>query len=592
MKKASGSNSEVQKTKKNRKGKGAGSGSGTSKGLEAATLLAVGLGVGGEAIAAIRSESSSSDNSALSAAAASELLTSELAQLQAAEGELPLAAEGEEDKVAAEGEESEVAAEDAEASGAPIELADASEALGIVSERPIELGEPMKLAQAQTAPAGAGATGAKPADAGATGSEAAGGAEAGAEAAAINPLIIFGVVALGAAAAGGGGGGGGALAPVPAPGVAGFAAKGPLSGATVFYDMDGDGLLSAGDIQTTTAADGTFSFSAADVAAGAGKNLIAQGGTLNGVAFTGKMMAAPGTTEITPFSTLKAAGVPESLLTEMLGEDPDDLDLADFAAGTGSAEAEALALFELINKYTGENDDADKIELMAKAIGDALANAKAAGANLADPDVMANLNVLLDGIVAAIDQQFDADPTVDLSDPLIAAMIDSADATIVAEGANLNGVGTVDPYQAYAASIGATWNGSQYVLTETVAEALLAAGGFSNLGTTAGSAASIVLVAEGTLLGDAGNALTGDELATLGVDFVHADAAEPYLHLLAGNLAAGGGLGGTVIGVGAGVVAVGTDFSVGDQAALSGLGVDVSLLGDDPMFGTGSNSGD
>jgi Ca2+-binding RTX toxin-like protein len=83
----------------------------------------------------------------------------------------------------------------------------------------------------------------------------------------------------------------------------GVAADGYIAGATVFKDANGDGLLSAGEVSTTTDANGNF-----HLVGGSGQ-LVMFGGTdiSTGSPFTGFMRAPAGSSVVTPLTTLVAA---------------------------------------------------------------------------------------------------------------------------------------------------------------------------------------------------------------------------------------------------------------------------------------------
>jgi Ca2+-binding RTX toxin-like protein len=83
----------------------------------------------------------------------------------------------------------------------------------------------------------------------------------------------------------------------------GVAADGYISGATVFKDANGDGMLTAGEVSTTTDANGNFR-----LVGGTGQ-LVLFGGTdiSTGSAFSGFMRAPSGSTVVTPLTTLVAA---------------------------------------------------------------------------------------------------------------------------------------------------------------------------------------------------------------------------------------------------------------------------------------------
>lgn len=79
-------------------------------------------------------------------------------------------------------------------------------------------------------------------------------------------------------------------------------ADGYISGATVFADHNGNGILDSGEVSAITRADGSFTL----VGAAAGDPLVMFGGTdiSTGLAFAGHLSAVSGSTIITPLTTL------------------------------------------------------------------------------------------------------------------------------------------------------------------------------------------------------------------------------------------------------------------------------------------------
>ncbi|MEM1235912.1 MAG: Ig-like domain-containing protein [Pseudomonadota bacterium] len=96
--------------------------------------------------------------------------------------------------------------------------------------------------------------------------------------------------------------GGGSAPTTPSSPTTGFVVDGYLSGATVFGDLNDNGVLDAGETSTTTAADGSFDkdLFSADVP------LVATGGIdiTTGQEFTGSLKAPAGSEVITPLTTL------------------------------------------------------------------------------------------------------------------------------------------------------------------------------------------------------------------------------------------------------------------------------------------------
>ena len=141
---------------------------------------------------------------------------------------------------------------------------------------------------------------------------------------------------LGAAAVAGGGGGGSSVVAAVASS-SGTVVKGPISGATVFRDMDGDYVKDAGEYEATTAADGSYTLQ------GSGGTIVASGGTdrSTGDAFSGTLAAPSTATVVTPLTTLLAANA-NLTVTELqtaLGITVDPLSYNPFAAGVDAAEA-------------------------------------------------------------------------------------------------------------------------------------------------------------------------------------------------------------------------------------------------------------
>jgi hypothetical protein len=82
--------------------------------------------------------------------------------------------------------------------------------------------------------------------------------------------------------------------------------EGYISGATVFVDVSGNGILQPGDPSTTTNSNGTFSLTALSGSTGP---LVAIGGfdTSTGLPLTGELSAPAGSTVITPLTTIITA---------------------------------------------------------------------------------------------------------------------------------------------------------------------------------------------------------------------------------------------------------------------------------------------
>ena len=90
------------------------------------------------------------------------------------------------------------------------------------------------------------------------------------------------------ASCGGGGGSGGTSSSQPSsilPNITGTVVKGPLHNALVFADYNNDGLLSAGEPSTRTAADGSFVLNSNDPSA----NFVSISDSQTTDSFTGEM---------------------------------------------------------------------------------------------------------------------------------------------------------------------------------------------------------------------------------------------------------------------------------------------------------------
>lgn len=567
-----------------------------SKTVELAALAAVGMAFGPEAIAAMATPDRVSTDK-IEAELARETTDKAQVEKDRADDSDQVAKDAESDKEAvAEGDESD---EDLVAEGAegdeevaasdesePILVADASNALGVQSD------ESFQLAQAPSAApnaAGAAAKG-KAASAGAAEAGAADGAAAGAGAAeaaggaafaGLSPLAI-GALGLGVAAAAGGGGSAAAAAIAPAGVGAGIAAKGLLSGSTVFYDFNGDGTYTAGvDPSATTGATGRYSIdltAAQKTQVESGLNnlgkqlkLIVTGGTdvTNGTPFTGSLSAAaPRDTsvegKINVFTTLKAAGMSENQLTQLLGVNPDTLTADDFNEPGDAVESLSLKLWSLVSDKIGA--DADKAEAAMSALGNALEQLSGQGdlqtmlATMSASQLDLVVGPLVDGAI----ELYDAGYEINEIDQMLGAAADSLDASGVfadlsdgvvdddhtaafaaAEAAVEDLRTNIDATSATVSNLAATYGAdvrynesgvaTHFVISEDDALAI------SELGISDPFAAAIgldlVLQVEGTLLGTADNPLTFAQLAALGVDVISDGTASGagYLHLTSDN---------------------------------------------------------
>ncbi|MES2511636.1 MAG: hypothetical protein V4625_17050 [Pseudomonadota bacterium] len=489
----------------------------------------------------------------------------------------------------------------------PILLADASSALGVYSDMPLQLAQASPASSVNAA--GAGGTAAPGAAAGAGAGAGAGGAGAAAEGAAAAAGSVgglsagFGAIGVAAVAGGLGGAGGAALAATtvataatvtPAAAVGGLAAKGLLSGATVFYDFNGNGVFNAGvDPSATTDALGKYSINLtaaqkAKVETGLndlGKELklVVTGGTdtVSGLAFTGSLSSAASKdtaveVKINAFTTMKAAGMSDAVLKEMLGgRDLDSLTSGDFDSADG-VEAIAMKLWALVSDKVG--GDADAAEAAMAAVSSVLEKLNAAGGDLnallgdggsldatelenlfgsaidkavalyddsvlngtelTDEQLAAVMDDYADKLGSALDGFVDGNVSAqDLADfnALKAAADTAADATATNLANTDSDILAIA--EKYHAQIGYDSNGDavSFILDEADAQLLLDQGVVDPF--AAFGSLDLILQVDGTLLGTEDNPLTIAGLQALGVDGLSdgTDSFAPYLHLTEGN---------------------------------------------------------
>ncbi len=113
--------------------------------------------------------------------------------------------------------------------------------------------------------------------------------------------------------------------------------KGPITGATVFRDMNGNYIFDSGESTATTTTGGAYTLS------GSGGKIVATGGTdsTTNLAFTGMLAAPAGATVVTPLTTLLAANSSLTVadLKAALGLTVDPLSFNPFATGVNAADA-------------------------------------------------------------------------------------------------------------------------------------------------------------------------------------------------------------------------------------------------------------
>ena len=184
-----------------------------------------------------------------------------------------------------------------------------------------------------------------------------------------NPSALLGLLGL----AGGGGGGGGLLSALGSGAAGrlygGFGIDGYVSGATVFWDIDGDFIQDANEtIQTTTDSTGFYQLSG--ITEGVGQIVIKDDGVdTNTGGSVGMMAASTDITDfenahVTPLTLLKAQGVSEDTITAALGVTVDIDSYNPMAILEGSSDTteldtagtvllKAQQLFSVVNSVSG-----------------------------------------------------------------------------------------------------------------------------------------------------------------------------------------------------------------------------------------------
>jgi len=174
-------------------------------------------------------------------------------------------------------------------------------------------------------------------DAGAATAATATGAASGAAAlGAMSAAQAIALVGL-AAVAGGALDSGSSSAATTSESSSGNVVKGPITGATVFRDLNGNYILDSGESSATTSTGGAYTLS------GSGGKIVATGGTdsTTNLAFTGMLAAPAGATVVTPLTTLLAANssLTAADLKAALGLTVDPLSFNPFATGVNAADA-------------------------------------------------------------------------------------------------------------------------------------------------------------------------------------------------------------------------------------------------------------
>ncbi|PJG55654.1 hypothetical protein CVM73_08875, partial [Bradyrhizobium forestalis] len=214
------------------------------------------------------------------------------------------------------------------------------------------------------------------------------------------------------------------------------AIEGYIANATIFVDDDGDGVLSSGDFVTQSDSLGNFQITGSHVGA---IYLLGGGGavdTATGLPFDGVLRAAPGSTVLSPLTTLIAAIA--------------DQNNGDYAAAKAQVAAAFnvpvgvdLNNFDPIAAAVSDDPAAQAAGAQLFAAGVQLYNVIVQGASLisgaaGSSDTQAAANAMLDAIVTQV-----STGTLDLSDPntlqsVITAAAGTTDvASTVADAANV-----------------------------------------------------------------------------------------------------------------------------------------------------------
>lgn len=248
----------------------------------------------------------------------------------------------------------------------------------------------------------------------------------------------------------GGGGGGGVAVAGGGGGFGGFAIDGYVSGATVFWDVNGNFVLDAGEVSTTTAADGSYFLSG--VTAGVGQIVVMGDGVDTNTGGSVGMMAASTSVSatdavmVTPLTLLMSQGVSQEALKTALGVTGAEIDLANFdpvatltAAAGGVEDAgrillQAQQLFAVVNSVSNlaAGTGGDVASVMSQTVA-AVASAgvdkfvgdfTTDGTNV-DATKLAASNTALKGVLGEV-------MNVDLTDPNNSAIGEIFDAAALA----------------------------------------------------------------------------------------------------------------------------------------------------------------
>lgn len=245
----------------------------------------------------------------------------------------------------------------------------------------------------------------------------------------------------------------------------GTVVKGPISGATVFRDMDGDFTLDTGEATATTTATGAFTL------AGSGGVIVATGGkdmtrpenadsiTTNDAPFVGMLLAPSNATVVTPLTSLLVAGsqlsggaLTVTQLQTALGLGAiDPLTFNPFASGVDTAQAlaaekAAAQVYTVIATFTQALTTASGSASNAGEIMGVVAATLAGAIKPATSGTVVDLTnaTTLSGILAAAESAVEAKLVTTLTVDASAVTTPTANATgSIASATDLDAVATV-----------------------------------------------------------------------------------------------------------------------------------------------------
>lgn len=245
---------------------------------------------------------------------------------------------------------------------------------------------------------------------------------------------VLSLFAIGLTGCGGGGG-----SNVVSNTQSGTAVKGPLDGALVFIDLDGDGELDSGELSTTTGSDGSYSFSTADETLLDGQIVVQTNENTvdrsSGEVVNGLTLSAPQDSDVvSPLTTLINDLVKTGAATDA------GTAQTQVKAALGITTNEDLTAF---NPFTATDTTAAKeVEKVAQQIV-AVANSIAEAGAAAGGDKSELLSDALAQVVSQVSRAASNSNTVDLTDAttvtsIVQAVDSSLDASRALAGAIAN----------------------------------------------------------------------------------------------------------------------------------------------------------